>query len=131
MQLFFVLAAVQTRPVWILADSGSVRNLIDESTFNKLPFQPRLREPGDVKVIAGNGEALDLRGFVVLPVSLGNTLLWHEFGVVPELPLEVLIGADVLAAHRCSLLYLRTIASACCLDRRAVLIVIATGKTLR
>ena len=107
MQLFFVLAAVQTRPVWILADSGSVRNLIDESTFKKLPFQPRLREPGDVKVIGGNGEALDLRGFVVLPVSLGNTLLWHEFGVVPELPLEVLIGADVLAAHRCSLLYLK------------------------
>ena len=29
MQLFFVLGAVQTLPVWILADSRSVRNLMD------------------------------------------------------------------------------------------------------
>lgn len=30
-------------------------------------------------------------------------------GVVPELQLEVLIKADVLASHRCSLLYLNYI----------------------
>ncbi len=47
MQLFFVLGAVQTLPVWILADSGSVRNLIDEVVFNKLPFQPPIRDPGE------------------------------------------------------------------------------------
>ena len=58
-------------------------------------------------VIGGNGEALELKGFSVLPVSFGTTLLWHEFGVVPNLPLEVLIGADVLAAHQCSLLFLK------------------------
>ncbi len=37
MQLFFVLGAVQTLPVWILADSGSVRNLIDETVYKRLP----------------------------------------------------------------------------------------------
>ena len=107
MQLFFVLGAVQTLPVWILADSGSVRNLIDEGVFNRLPYRPPLRDPGEVRVIGGNGEALDLKGFAVLPVSLGSELLWHEFGVVPDLPLEVLVGADILAAHQCSLLYLK------------------------
>ena len=107
MQLFFVLGSVQTLPVWILADSGSVRNLIDEAVYLKLPYQPPIRDPGDVLVIGGNGEALELKGFAVLPVSVGTTLLWHEFGVVPNLPLEVLIGADVLAAHQCSLLYLK------------------------
>ena len=70
-------------------------------------ISPPIRDPGDCRVIGGNGEALDLRGFAVLPVTLGTTLLWHEFGVVPNLPLEVLIGADILAAHRCSLLYLK------------------------
>ena len=40
-------------------------------------------------------------------MTLGTTLLWHEFGVVPNLPLEVLIGADVLTNHQCSLLYLK------------------------
>ena len=58
-------------------------------------------------IISGNGEALDLIGFAVLPVTLGTTLLSHEFGVVPNLPLEVLIGADVLSNHQCLLLYLK------------------------
>ena len=39
--------------------------------------------------------------------TLGTTLLWHEFGVVLNLPLEVLIGANVLINHQCSLLYLK------------------------
>ena len=61
MQLFFVLGAVQTLPVWILADSGSVRNLIDEAVYNRLPFKPPIRDPGDVQVIGGNGEPLELK----------------------------------------------------------------------
>ncbi len=72
-----------------------------------LPYQPPIRDPGDCRVIGGNGEPLDLKGFTVLPVTLGTTLLWHEFGVIPNLPLEVLIGADVLPNHQCSLLYLK------------------------
>ena len=58
-------------------------------------------------MIGGNGEPLKLRGFTVLPVAFKATLLWHEFGFVPELPLEVLIGADILSAHQCSLFYLK------------------------
>ena len=106
MQLFFVLGAVQTLPVWILADSGSVRNFIDESFYNRLPYKPPIRNPGDVQVIGGNGEALDLNGFAVLPVFLGTNLIWHEFGIVSSLPLEDLVGADVLVPYLCSLLYM-------------------------
>ena len=84
-----------------------MRNLIDESVFNRLPFKPPIKDPGDVRVIGGNIEALDLKGFAVLPVSIGSNLIWHEFGVLPNLPLEVLVGADVLAPHLCSLLYLK------------------------
>ena len=107
MQHFFVLGAVQTLPVWILANSSSVRNLIDESVYRRLPYQPPIRDPCDVPVIGGNGEALDFKGFTVLPVSLGTNLLWHEFGVVPNLLLQVLIGADLLTPHLCSLQYLK------------------------
>ena len=46
-----------------------------------------------------------MKGFAVLPITLGTILLWHEFGVVPNLLLEVLIGADILSNHQCSLLY--------------------------
>ena len=107
MQLFFILGAVQTLPVWILADVGSVRNLIDEPVYIRLFFKPPIRDFGDVRVIGGNGEALDLKGFAVLPVALGSNLIWHEFGVVHNLSLEVLVGTDVLAPHLCSLLYLK------------------------
>ena len=51
MQLIFILGAVQTMPVWNWADFGSVRNLIYISVYNRLPFKPPLRDPGDVRVI--------------------------------------------------------------------------------
>ena len=54
-------------------------------------------------------------------MSIGSTLLWHEFGVVPDLPLEVLIGADVLAAYQCSLLHLKIIVNVWLSDNRVVL----------
>ena len=100
-KLFFVLGSIQTTPIWILADSGSARNLIAESTFNKLPFQPPLTTKTDVHVIGGSGEELRIRGWTIIPVAFGAVLLWHEFSVVPNLPLEALIGGDVLAPHQC------------------------------
>ena len=105
MQLFIV--AVQTLPMYILAGSKSVFNLIDEALYNRLFDKPSIRSPGDVRVIGGNYEALDIKGFAVLTVALGSTLVWHEFGVVPNLPLEVLVYADVLAPHFCLLLYFK------------------------
>ena len=105
MQLFFVLGVEQTLPVWIFADSGSAqprRRIRLESSSLQAP----IKDPGDVRVIGSNGEALDLKGFEVLPVSLGSNLIWYEFGVVFNFLLEVPVGADVLASHLCSLLYL-------------------------
>ena len=105
-KLFFVLGTVQTLPVWILADSSILRNLIDEAVYKRLPFQPPVRRPGDVRVIGGNGEALDFKGFTVFPISLRSNLIFYKFGIVLNLPFEFLIGADVLAPHLCSLHYL-------------------------
>ena len=82
-----------------------MQNLVDEAVYTKLPYQPPIRNPVGCRVIGGNGEPLDLKGFAVLPITLGTILLWHEFGVVPNLPLEVLIGADILSNHQCTLLY--------------------------
>ena len=107
MRLFFVESMVQSTPMWILADSGSSRNLINELAFSRLLFQPPLRPPGDVRVVGGSGEALQIKGFAVLPISFGTTLVWHEFGVVKDLPLEALIGGDVFTPHFCTLQYLK------------------------
>ena len=56
-------------------------------------------------MIGGNGKPLDLKGIKVLPITLGTILLWLEFGVVQNVPFEVLIGADILSNHQCLLLY--------------------------
>ena len=105
MRLFFVESMVQNTPLWMLADSGSSRNLISENVFRRLAFQPPIRPPGDVRVIGGSGEALQLQGFAVLPVAFGSVLLWHEFGVVRDLPLEALVGGDIFIPHFCTLQY--------------------------
>ena len=60
-----------------------------------------------MRVIGDNAEALDLKCSAVLPVALGFIFTWQEFGVVPNFPLEVLVGADVLAFYLCPLLYLK------------------------
>ena len=56
-----------------------------------------------MRVIGGNGEVLDFKSFRVLFVSLGTNLLWHKFSVIPNLPLKVLIEADLLTQYLCSL----------------------------
>ena len=89
MQLSFIFGAVQTLPVWILADSSSVRNLITKVVNNRLFFKPAIQESGDVRVIRYNGEAINLKGITVLPIALGSTLVCDEFEVVPNLSLKV------------------------------------------
>ena len=105
MLLFFVLGSIQTSPFWILTVSGSVSNLSDEALFWRLPFQPMFRDPGCVSVINVSGDLVKLKRFAVLPVSFGVTLVLHEFGEEPHLPLEVHLGADVLERYQCTLQY--------------------------
>ena len=105
-RLFFVPAIVQNRYIHMLADSGSVRNLINEKLFTDLQFQPPLRPAGDCRVVGCNNQALPLKGFAVLPVVIHSVVLWHEFGVVSNFPLDALIGADIMAPHFCMLRYM-------------------------
>ena len=40
--LFFVQGIIQNQTHWVLADSGSVRMLINYDVFRFLPYQPQL-----------------------------------------------------------------------------------------
>ena len=106
-RLFFVPAIVQNKFVHMLADSGSVRNLINDKLFADLQFQPPLRSPGDCRVVGCNNQALPLKGFAILPVVIQSVVLWHEFGVVSNFPLDALIGADIMAPHFAMLRYIK------------------------
>ena len=73
--LFFVRGTVQNKTNCVLADSGSVRNLIYD-VFKSLPFQPFLNQR-NIPVFGGNGGPLVIRGFAVLPAVISSTLIWH------------------------------------------------------
>ena len=73
--------------------------------YRRLSNQFPIRDPDDVSVIGGNSEALYLKSFTVLLVSLGTNLLWYDFGVVPNLPLKVFIEAHLLEPNLCFLQY--------------------------
>lgn len=65
-----------------------------------------------MRIIGENCEVIDLKSFAVMLVSFGTTLVWHEFGVMFNLPLELLIETEILASHFCSLPYLKNNKSA-------------------
>ena len=58
-------------------------------------------------MFGGNKGSLDIRGFPVLSVVISGALIWHEFALIRQFQLEVLIGADILQPHLCSLRYLK------------------------
>ena len=95
---------MQNRSCTLQVCTGSLWNFIDDHVFASLPYQPPLRQR-DISVVAGNGEAVTIRGFVVLPVTICGMLFWHEFAVVHELAVNAIIGADILRRHECALRY--------------------------
>lgn len=86
--LFFVTDSVKTVSVWKVADYGSARNQYSEAYLLRLLFQPLVRKIGDVQAVGSNRIAFDLLGFIVLPITSGSVVLWHEFGVVSDFPIK-------------------------------------------
>ena len=58
-------------------------------------------------MFSGNRGPLDIKEFAVLTVVNFGTFISHEFPVVRQYLLKVLIGADILQSHLCLLCYLR------------------------
>lgn len=46
---------------------------------------------------------LDLRGFVILQTVIYTILFYHKYGIVRELPIDVIIGGAVLISYQCTL----------------------------
>ena len=74
--------------------------------FSQLLHQTDLRPPGAMRIVAGNGAALDLRGWTTLIVSIDGYWLIHEFGVVGDMPLDAVCGAELMKSNAVVLKYL-------------------------
>ena len=103
--LFFVQIFFQRSWVLALADSGSSRNLMSHQRYDSLRVRPRLTPPRGLKVIGGNGQPISLLGFADFAVKVADLWIWHGFGVVDDLPLDVILGAEILKPHGAMLSY--------------------------
>lgn len=87
LKLFIVFGTLLLVDLWILADLKSSRNLIAKEAFNKFPFKPPMIDCSDVHVVGDSGDELTVLRWTVVSISINFLQFWHEFCVVPELPL--------------------------------------------
>ena len=52
-----------------------------------------------MRILVGNGAALDLRRWTTLVVAIDGHWLFHEFGVVGDVPLDAVVGAEIMKSH--------------------------------
>ena len=97
--MFFVGIQVQNRWTWAMFDTGASKNLVSTKFFGQLFHRPELRAPGAMRILVGNGAALDLRGWTTLVVAIDGHWLFHEFGVVGDMPLDAVVGAEIMISH--------------------------------
>ena len=103
--LLWTLVTVQDRNQWALVDTGSCKNLISEGFFKKLPLPSHMAPPGHTVVVAGDGQKLELEGWVILKLEVTGRPLYHQFGIVKGLPVDILLGGELMRPHACTCQY--------------------------
>ena len=61
--------------------------------------------PGHTKVIAGNGKILVIIGWVTLRLKIAGRVVYHDCGIVKDLPIDFILGGEFMKPHACTLQY--------------------------
>ncbi len=75
--LFWTVVHVQNEALWALADTGSCRNLMSQAFWNSLHLNVPLTPPGLLRVLAGDGLPVDLRGWALVVFTIGGHTVCH------------------------------------------------------
>ena len=103
--LFWLPVGVQERTVWALIDTGASRNLISQREYEAIPQPPTLHPPGKMMVVAGNNQEIPVLGWITLRFTINTRSAYHDFGLVKNLPIDILIGDEFLRQHECQIMY--------------------------
>ena len=101
--LYWTQVGIQGDSIKTLGDTGSCRNLMSYSMWDKLKIRPTLTPPGSTRIIAGNGEPLGLVGWITLRFTIAGHEVFHEVGIVKGLPVDFIIGGEFFFNHSCLL----------------------------
>ena len=97
--LFWVPVGIQDRTVCALIDSGPSRNLISQRDSQARPQPPILRFPRAMLFLTCNNEEIPLLGCITLRFIINTRSAYHEFRVVKNHPIDMLIGAEFIRPH--------------------------------
>ena len=56
-------------------------------------------------VVAGNNREIRLLGWITIRFTINTRSAYHKFGVVKNLPIDMLIGGEFLRPHECQIMY--------------------------
>ena len=69
---------------------------MSEKFWKTLPVPAKIQPPGSTVVVAGDGKILDLVGWAILNFEIAGHTVYHEVGIVKDLPLEFLVGGELM-----------------------------------
>ena len=86
----------------VLVDTGSALSMLNDAMYTRLPdapaIQPFLRAVPEV--VGVGGAPAEIRGYVDVPVEVAGVAVRHPLLVVEGLAFPLIIGTDILRAHR-------------------------------
>ena len=97
--LFCEPVGVQDGTVWAMIGTGVSRNLISQRDSEALPKPLTLRPPGTMMVVTGNRQEIPLLDWITLRFSINTRRSYYDFGVVKNVPIDLLIGGEFLRPH--------------------------------
>ena len=103
--LFWTQLSIKNKTIWALADTGSCENVMSETFWLSLPNKPALRPPGDRVLLSAHGKTLQVLGWALMKFEINKVTLFHEIGIVKDVPLDLLIRGEVIRIHSCNIHY--------------------------
>ena len=83
---------------------GFLPNLISKRDYEALPQLPTLRHPRSLLAVGGNNKEIPLLLWSTVRVRISTRSTSNDFGVVKNLPLDLLLGVEFPPRHECQLI---------------------------
>ena len=85
-----------------LVDTGSALSMLSAAMYARLPDAPAIQpfSRAAFEVVGVKGASAEIRGYVDVPVKVAGVAVRHPLLVVENLAFPLIIGTDILRAHR-------------------------------
>ena len=99
----YIPSTIGNQEFFMLLDTGATVSILSFRTYQSLSpdLLPDLGPP-DTGIYTANGQPVDVKGKINVPLAIGPQTLEHMF-YVADIESEVILGLDFLDSHECTL----------------------------